>query len=186
VSSDPLAPGLLVAMPQLVDPNFHRGVVLIVHHDEEGSFGVVVNRTAPISTDRLCRSIGIEWRGDPDQSVHWGGPVQPEMGWVLFDELEGEEKGEDVQQLCTGLYFAGSLDVLRRVANEPPPRMRVMLGYAGWGPGQLEEELAASAWLVVPLDHEALFEVAPADLWEHAVRSLGVEPATLVTGQGVH
>lgn len=173
-------------MPQLVDPNFRRGVVLLVHHDEAGSFGVVVNRTAPITADQLCRSIGIEWRGDSDQPVHWGGPVQPEMGWVLFDELLGEEGSEDVQQLCAGLCFAGSLEVLRRVARRPPLRMRMMLGYAGWGPGQLEEELVASAWLVAPLDGRTLFQVAPPDLWEHVVRSLGVEPATLVSGQGIH
>ena len=181
-----MAPALLVAMPQLVDPNFHRGVVLLVHHDEDGSFGVVVNRTASITADQLCRSIGIDWKGDPAQQVHWGGPVQPEMGWVLFDAPLGDEGREDVQQLCGGLCFAGSMDVLRRVASQPPLRMRMMLGYAGWGPGQLEEELVASAWLVAPLDGRALFDVATPDLWEHAVRSLGVEPATLVSGQGIH
>ena len=173
-------------MPQLVDPNFHRGVVLLVHHDDSGSFGVVVNRAAPITADHLCRSIGIDWQGDPEQQVHWGGPVQPEMGWVLFDDLSTDEGDEDVRQLCAGLCFAGSMEVLRRVASCPPPRMRMMLGYAGWGPGQLEEELVASAWLVAPLDGRALFDVATPDLWEHAVRSLGVEPATLVSGQGIH
>jgi len=186
VSSNPLAPALLVAMPQLVDPNFHRSVVLLVHNDEDGSFGVVVNRTAPLTADRLCRSIGIDWQGDPAQQVHWGGPVQPEMGWVLFDELLGAEGLEDVQEVCGGLCFAGSMEALRHVANRPPLRMRMMLGYAGWGPGQLEAELVASAWLVAPLDGQALFEVAVPDLWEHAVRSLGVEPATLVSGQGIH
>jgi len=177
---------MLVAMPQLLDPNFHRGVVLLVHHDEGGSFGVVVNRTVAITADRLCQSIGIQWRGDPAQSIHWGGPVQEETGWVLFDEGSEESGGEDVEQLPGGLCFAGSMDVLRRVAQRPPPRMRMMLGYAGWGPGQLEAELVASAWLVAPLDVGAIFGVAPPDLWEHVVRSLGVEPATLVSGQGIH
>jgi len=186
VSSDPLAPALLVAMPQLVDPNFHRGVVLLVHHDEEGSFGVVVNRTVSITADQLCRSIGIDWRGDSSQPVHWGGPVQPETGWVLIDAASKDEDPEDGWQVREGLLLTGSISVMRRVASQPPDRIRMMLGYAGWGPGQLEAELVASAWLVAPLDEQAIFEVAAPDLWEYAVRSLGVEPATLVSGQGIH
>ena len=186
MSSDSLAPGLLVAMPQLMDPNFHRTVVLLVHHDDEGTFGVVVNRTTEITADRLCESIEIDWNGNPEAEIHWGGPVQPQTGWVLFDERATALASEEVRTLSDGISFAGSMDVLRRVANDPPGRLRVMLGYAGWAPGQLEAELQEGAWLVAPLDDAAVFEVEPEGMWDHVVRGLGVEPATLVSTRGVH
>ena len=186
MSSDSLAPGLLVAMPQLLDPNFHRTVVLLVHHDEEGTFGVVVNRTTEITADRLCESIEIDWAGDPEAEIHWGGPVQPQTGWVLFDERRSLVGSEEVRTLTDGISFAGSLDVLRQVASAPPERMRVMLGYAGWAPGQLEAELREGAWLVAPLDEDVVFDVDPDAMWDHVVRSLGIEPATLISTRGVH
>lgn len=186
VSTQSLAPGLLVAMPQLMDPNFRRAVVLLIHHDDEGTFGVVVNRTTDITADRLCDSIEIDWCGDDEAEIHWGGPVQPQTGWVLFDERTTGADSEEVRTLVDGLSFAGSLDVLRQVASDPPMRLRVLLGYAGWAPGQLESELREGAWLVAPLDESAVFDVDPDAMWDHVVRSLGIEPATLVATRGVH
>jgi len=184
---DPLAPALLVAMPQLLDPNFRRAVVLLVHHDAEGTFGVVLNRTTEIRASQLCESIEVDWRGDPDAEIHWGGPVQPQTGWVLFEEGEAEgEDGEDVREVVPGVGFAGSLAVLRRMASEPPSRVRILLGYAGWGPGQLESELAQGAWLVAPADASVVFATDLDAMWSRVVRSLGIEPATLVPSRGVH
>ena len=182
--TDSIAPSLLVAMPQLLDPNFKRAVVLLVHHDDEGTFGVVLNRETEILAPQLCDSIEIEWCGDPEALVHWGGPVQPQTGWVLFGGPA--QPSEDVRDVCGGVSFAGSLDVLRRMASEPPERLRVMLGYAGWGPGQLESELTEGAWLLAPVDPSAIFEVDRDEMWVHVVRSLGVEPTTLVASRGVH
>lgn len=182
--ADSLAPALLVAMPQLLDPNFRRAVVLLVHHDAEGTFGVVLNRETELLAAEVCDSIEIDWRGDPEALVDWGGPVQPQTGWVLF---EGSgELPDDVRDVTDGVRFAGSLEVLRRMASEPPPRLRVMLGYAGWGPGQLELELAEGAWLIAPVDASVVFEVDREAMWAHVVRSLGIEPATLVASRGVH
>jgi len=186
VSNDSLAPGLLVAMPQLMDPNFHRAVVLLVHHDADGTFGVVVNRVTDITADRLCDSIEVDWGGDDTAEIHWGGPVQPQTGWVLFDERLTGADSVEVRTLTDGLSFAGSLDVLRQVASNPPLRLRVLLGYAGWAPGQLEAELAEGAWLMAPLDDNAVFEVDPEAMWDHVVRSLGIEPATLISTRGIH
>ncbi len=180
-----LAPSLLVAMPQLMDPNFQRTVVLLVHHDATGTFGVVLNRTTEILAQSLCDSVDIEWHGDPEIEVHWGGPVQPETGWVLFDD-EPLGLPDDVRHVAPGINFAGSLDVLRSIADEPPHRLRMILGYAGWGPGQLESELAQGAWLVAPVADSTVFDVADEALWAHVVRSLGIEPATLVPSRGVH
>jgi len=185
--SDPLAPALLVAMPQLLDPNFRRSVVLLIHHDAEGTFGVVLNRTTELRAAQLCESIEVDWHGDPDAEIHWGGPVQPQTGWVLFEDDEAEQsEDEDIREVVPGVGFAGSLAVLRRMASEPPTRMRILLGYAGWGPGQLESELAQGAWLVAPADPSVVFETDVDGMWSQVVRSLGIEPATLVASRGVH
>ena len=186
VSGSSLAPSFLVAMPQLLDPNFRRAVVLLVHHDEEGTFGVVLNRPTPILAPNLCATLEIEWRGSPDDGISWGGPVGPQTGWVIFDEDSEVDTGEAVTRLDSGLRFAGSLDVLRQVASDPPRNLRVLLGYAGWGPGQLESELTEGAWLVAPVSRDVVFEVDPSGMWEHVVRSLGIEPATLVPTRGIH
>jgi putative transcriptional regulator len=184
--ADSLAPGLLVAMPQLLDPNFRRTVVLLVHHDENGTFGVVLNRATQITAPNLCATLEIDWRGGADDRVDWGGPVQPQTGWVLFQHDEIFGAPGEVRALGQGIQFAGSVDVLRQVAGDPPERLRVLLGYAGWGPGQLEAEMSEGAWLVAPVTREVLFDVDPAAMWEHVVRSLGIEPATLVATRGVH
>lgn len=179
-----LAPALLVAMPQLLDPNFKRSVVLLLHHDDQGTFGLVLNRPAQISASHLCTTLEIEWCGDEATPVHWGGPVQPNTGWVLTGEAE--ESDEEATEVVPGLRFAGSLATLRRVASRPPASLRLMLGYAGWGPGQLESELAQGAWLLAPLTSQIVFGVPAEEMWEHVVRSLGIDPVTLVATPGVH
>lgn len=184
MSQDSLAPSLLVAMPQLLDPNFRRAVVLLVHHDAEGTLGVVVNRTTDLSAPELCESISIQWPGDPEARVDWGGPVQPETGWLLFDGPEAD--ADETRDLTPGIHFSGSLDLLRRMLGSPPAHLRVILGYAGWGPGQLEAELAEGAWLVAPVNPSLVFDVDQDAMWTHVVRSLGIEPATLVASRGVH
>ena len=173
-------------MPQLLDPNFHRTVVLLIHHDDEGCFGVVLNRGSGITARRLCESVELSWAGDPEEEIGWGGPVQPQTGWVLFGDTAGLEPDEDVQSLVPGVHFAGSLGVLEHMAQSPPAALRLLVGYAGWGPGQLENELAEGAWLLAPADSESVFRVPEEALWEHVLRGLGVEPATLVASRGVH
>jgi putative transcriptional regulator len=172
-------------MPQLLDPNFKRSVVLLVHHDEQGTFGLVVNRPSDIPVDRLCRNLEIEWRGDARALLRWGGPVQPNTGWLLFGE-DASRTIEDANDLAPGLSVAGSLDALRKIAGAPPHRLQLMLGYAGWGPHQLEDELAQGAWLVAPACADVVFGVDPDRMWEHVVRSLGIDTATLVATPGVH
>jgi putative transcriptional regulator len=159
--------------------------VLLVHHDEEGTFGLVLNRPTEILAADLCRSLGISWQGAAEAVVHWGGPVQPSSGWVLCGDavLEGVDEAKFITE---GLHWAGSLEALHRVAEAPPPRCRLFLGYTGWGPGQLEDELARGAWVVAPLAPEVAFEVAFASMWEHVWGTLGINPATVVSTPGVH
>jgi len=177
---------LLVAMPQLRDPNFRRTVVLLVHHDDEGTFGVVLNRPTEITAVGLCASLEVDWRGAPETNIGWGGPVQPQTGWLLFGDDLAIGAGDEIKHVIEGVHFAGSFDVLRRVAQSPPEDLRMLLGYAGWGPGQLESELAEGAWLVVPASAEVVFDVEASVMWEHVLRSLGIEPSTLVASRGIH
>ena len=112
--------------------------------------------------------------------------MQPNTGWVLFGEGSAADPGDDAHVVSQGLRFAGSLDTLRCVAESPPSRLRLYLGYAGWGPGQLEEELAQGAWLLAPVSSDLVFGVDEQEMWEHVVRSLGVDPVTLISTPGVH
>jgi putative transcriptional regulator len=180
-----LSPSLLVAMPDLADPNFRRTVILVVHNDADGTVGLVLNRATDLSASDLCETLDVEWPGDEDWPVCWGGPVQPNTGWVVAG---GGALGDlpDATPFAEGLHFAGSLDALRRVAAERPAQLRLFLGYAGWGPGQLEGELAAGAWVLAPLDLDAVFEVPADELWTHTWRLLGIDPATIVSTPGVH
>jgi putative transcriptional regulator len=182
VSESALAPALLVAMPQLADPNFRRSVVLLVHHDDDGTFGLVLNRPTPLLALELCEGLGIEWRGDAAMRVCGGGPVQPDTGWVLL----GEAHDLEAQPVADGIFVAESLEALRNVAKDPPRRARLFLGYAGWGPGQLQEELAQGAWIVAPISAEAVFSDDHDSLWERVVRGIGIDPATLIPSSGVH
>ena len=181
-----LAPAFLVAMPQLRDPNFRRSVVLLIHHDEQGTFGVVINRPTDVTATGLCSSLELDWCGTPEKGIGWGGPVQPQTGWLLLGDAPDVAGREEVKHVGEGIHFAGSLDVLRSVAEDPPQDLHLLLGYAGWGPGQLESELAEGAWLIAPVSRDVVFGVHPEAMWDHVVRSLGIEPSTLVASRGVH
>ncbi len=181
----PLAPGFLVALDTLVDPNFRRSVVLMIHHDEQqGAFGLVLNRGTNFPATELCGSLEIPWRGAEDATVDWGGPVQQDQGWIVF--RESLEDVPDAEIVAAGVRWSGSREALRYVAESPEIPSRLFLGSSGWAPGQLEGEIAAGAWLVVPMSDALVFDTPKEGLWEAAVRSLGIEPATLVATQGVN
>lgn len=197
-----LAPGLLLAMPHLLDPNFHRAVVLMVEHNDEGSFGVIVNQPSVLTVSELLTSLELAWEGDPEAVVWRGGPVMPTHGWVLHepvdalpmapvadDEAPGTGALEGAGTIPVGAHLAlssGSLSVLRTVAQGPPARVRVLLGYAGWGPGQLTREMAHGSWLHADLSPALVFDTPPEDMWERALRSIGIDPETIVHGAGVN
>lgn len=180
-------------MPQLADPNFRRTVVLVVHHDSESTFGLVLNREVELTIAELCESLEFEWQGPSDAGVAWGGPVESNTGWLLFQdglENDAEAESEGVTRISGDLCFASSLEILRRLALSPPRDLRVFLGYAGWGEGQLELELAQGAWVVAPLSSSdsaaAIFDVPPEQMWEHVLREMGIDPVTLISTAGVH
>ena len=184
-----LSSQLLVAMPQLDDPNFKRAVVLLVHHGGGGSFGIVLNRSLDLTMSELMQNSGIQWPPGIG-SVGWGGPVQPERGWVVFFDEDrppaSTNEDEDVATLQGGVCVTGSLEMLRSVASHPPAAVRLFLGYAGWGAEQLESELAEGAWLLAPLRREVVFETAADEMWENVFRGLGIDPTALVPARGIH
>jgi putative transcriptional regulator len=187
VSRSELCSSLLVAMPQLADPNFRRSVVLVVHHDAESTFGLVLNREVELSVSELCESLEFDWKGKSAAEVNWGGPVESHTGWLLFqDSLDTVVEEEHVTQLGSSLCFAGSMDVFKQLAERPPADLRIFLGYAGWGSGQLEVELAQGAWVVAPLSPDVVFDVPPEAMWDHVLRAMDIDPATLISTAGVH
>lgn len=177
------SPSLLLSMPQMQDPNFARTVVLLCDYRPEGAFGLVMNRPTDMAAREMVR-LDPPVRGGNELRLFVGGPVQPERGWILMPEPPDEP---EFRTIVEGLYLSASPEVLRRVLEaQPAPRARVLAGYAGWGPGQLDEELAASAWLIGDVELDLIFDVEPTAMWDTAIRRLGADPSALTTSHGVH
>lgn len=178
-----LAPTLLLSMPQLNDPNFKQTVVLLCEHGEEGAFGLVLNRqtdTPASSVVRLTPPVDV----DSGLQLWIGGPVEPERGWILLGDAPADAEAVEV---CDGLYLSTSPDLLRRLlVDGSPGRTRLLTGYAGWGAGQLDAELSASAWLIADVQLDLIFETQSTRMWETAIRRLGADPSMLQMGSGVH
>jgi putative transcriptional regulator len=175
-------PTLLLSMPQLQDPNFARTVVLLCDYVPEGAFGLVLNRPTDMPASTMVR-LDPPVTGGNGLALHVGGPVEPERGWILL----GEPPSEPYRTVRDGLYLSTSPTLLRSVLEaSPAPRARVLAGYAGWGPGQLDAELAQSAWLMADVELDLVFDIDPRVMWETAIRRLGADPAALQTSHGVH
>jgi len=180
-----LAPSLLLSMPQLTDPNFNRTVVLLCKHSDDGAFGLVVNRPL-VTTGRVVVNLDPPVSTEHDLQVWVGGPVEPQRSWILVGDEPDDDETKGVR-IADALYLSTSPDLLRRLLEpSPPPRARLMVGYSGWGPGQLEAELHASAWLISDVDRDLIFNTPAERMWEAAIRRLGADPASLQTSRGVH
>jgi len=177
------APVLLLAMPQVLDPFFHRSVVLLLHHTEEGSFGFVVNRPTELYLNEILAGMEISWHGIENAMAYFGGPVQSQMGTVMFGLSVGErfdlDTLEGLTEVGPNILITQQADDLGRLAAKPPLCLRLFLGYAGWGAGQLVDEIVRNDWLTAPVTHELLFSDQPESVWEEALRSVGVDPSTL-------
>jgi putative transcriptional regulator len=187
VESSNLAPGLLLAMPQLADPNFSRAVVLMIEHGDEGSFGLVINHPSPIKAAELLDSLEMAWHGD-DEAVVWaGGPVSPSTGWVLHEPVGIAPAGVGgTIEITSRISLSTSPDRLRLIASQPPRKLRLLLGYSGWAAGQLATEMARGAWLHTAADPVLVFDTPPDAIWDTAMHSLGINPRDLFTGRGVN
>ena len=181
-----LAPSFLLSMPQLMDPNFSRTVVVLCKHNEDGAFGLVVNRPL-VTTGRVTVNLDPPVSTDRELQVWVGGPVEPQRSWVLVGREPDQDEEMSGMRIADDLYLSTSPDLLRRLLDpSPPPLARLIVGYSGWGPGQLERELEASAWLMSDIDRDLIFNTPAEQLWEAAIRRLGADPATLQMSRGVH
>ncbi len=187
MESSNLAPGLLLAMPQLADPNFSRAVVLMIEHGEDGSFGLVINHPSAIKAAELLDSLDMAWRGDDDAVVWAGGPVAPTTGWVLHEPVGIAAAGAGgTIEITSAISLSTSPERLRLIASQPPRKLRLLLGYSGWAPGQLADEMAHGAWLHTAADPRLVFDTAADAMWDTAIQALGINPRDLFTGRGVN
>jgi putative transcriptional regulator len=176
------APILLLSMPQMADPNFAKTVVLVCDYTDKGAFGLVVNRQMDEPAWTLVKT-DPPVRVDPDLRLWVGGPVDPQRTWVLMSEAQGPD--EEQREICPGVLLSVSKELTLDLLQAPPStRTRVVVGYAGWGPGQLDHEIAASAWLTLDVDPKLIFGVPPDQMWEAAIRRLGADPSALQTASG--
>ena len=179
----------LIAMPSLTDPYFAKSVTFICAHNPDGAMGVVINRPTEVNFSTLFEKINLKLDNDriADQPVLYGGPVQPERGFVLHAALSNH-KGNDWDSTMTiaeHTALTTSKDILEAVAEGyGPEQMLLALGYAGWTPGQLEQEIAQNAWLSVQAKNSEelnniLFEIKYEEKLHAAMALLGVDPTML-------
>ena len=184
-----LAPAFLLSMPQMADPNFARTVVLLCRHNDQGAFGLVVNRPL-MTTGRVIVNLDPPVETERELELWIGGPVEPQSSWMLVgddEEEEAEHTGRRGMHITDGLYLSTSPERLSRLLEpNPPPRTRLIIGYSGWGPGQLEAELQASAWLLSDVSPDLIFSTPSEQMWEAAIRRLGADPSALQMSRGVH
>ncbi len=184
-TSDLKAPVLLIAMPQILDPFFHKSVVLLVHHDDEGSFGFILNRPTTTRVADILSGMEIEWRGDKSALAHLGGPVQTELGTVLFStsyEADDNPQPKFVgdTEITDKTSITHHIDDLVTLASQPPKAIRLLLGYAGWGADQLLTEILRNDWLTAPLQDEVMYHTDPMSAWREALRAVGIDPDALL------
>jgi putative transcriptional regulator len=176
LSEEAMEPRLLIASPQMQDPNFRHSVVLVFTHDESGAMGVVVNRPLEQTLPEVL-SLGPEVDVEMyrDSQVGWGGPVQEDAGIVLTRAPVSDDEG---RVLPSGISVTGSRDALERLLEQ---RVELMLcvGYAGWGAGQLGSEIEQGSWLWTDCDPRLVFEVPASDRYDAALASLGLTRTTV-------
>lgn len=175
----------LIAMPGLEDPNFFHSVTYICEHNDEGALGLVINRPLDMQLGEIFEHIKIDY-AKPEAKrmpVHLGGPVQQDRGFVLHEPLGDWDA---TLQVTDQIGITSSIDILDAIArNEGPARSLIALGYAGWGAGQLEREIADNAWLSGPANARILFDTPDDERWKAAAALLGVD-LDLLTGEAGH
>jgi putative transcriptional regulator len=174
-----LAGQLLIAMPQMSDPRFSRTVVYLCAHSPEGAMGIVVNRLFDgLNFPELLEQLGIDHGPEADRiRVHFGGPVEGGRGFVLHT---ADYLHETSMMVAENVALTATVDVLKAIAQGlGPARCLLALGYAGWGPSQLDDEIRDNAWLNVPADEALLFDTDIDHKWENAVHKLGFDFGSL-------
>ena len=174
---------ILIAMPGMQDPRFHRSLVYLCDHSADGAMGLIVNKRADnLKLKDLFGRLGIPIGDGPSElaraPVHYGGPVEMGRGFVLHSS--DYHSDDATMQIDDATSMTATLDILHAMAtHRGPNRAIIALGYAGWAPGQLEAELQANGWLACPADENLLFGADEDSKWNQALAKLGVHPAML-------
>jgi len=175
---------LLIAMPAMPDPRFERTVIFMCAHSAQGAMGLVVNKPAErITFSGLLEQLGIESApGAGPIRVHFGGPVETGRGFVLHTPDYRQES----TVVVGGQYaLTATVDILKAIATAHGPRRGLLaLGYTGWAPGQLDQEIQQNGWLHAPADPEIVYDGALETKWDRAVRKVGIDPSFLSSAAG--
>ncbi|MBY0137574.1 YqgE/AlgH family protein [Paracoccus yeei] len=178
---------LLIAMPGMRDPRFEHSVILVCAHSDEGAMGLVVNRAMPdVGFSDLLAQLGIDAGPDAmDIPVRFGGPVEPGRGFVLHRVSEGAELGENRMRIGATLAMSTTRDILEDFAQGRGPQPAMLaLGYAGWGPGQLDSEILDNGWLTSDQYDEIIFGTDNSAKWRAALMGMGIDPLALSPNAG--
>ena len=179
---------LLIAMPQMDDPHFAGSVIYLCEHNEDGAMGLVINRPLNISVEDLFQQIKIPYKApkkNPLNNIFLGGPVDIEHGFILHTYREELDKRTSMA-VTDDIALTSSRDILTKIgAGDGPHLALISLGYAGWGPGQLEKELAANVWLNGPVDKAILFTTPFEQRLERAAARIGID-LTLLSHEAGH
>jgi putative transcriptional regulator len=184
---------LLLAMPTMSDPRFHKAVIYMCAHSADGAMGIVVNQRAPnITFPKLLEQLDILPGGADQESiripvekmaVHTGGPVETGRGFVLH--TTDYFAADSTLSIDDSIALTATIDILRAIATgSGPTRSLLALGYAGWAPGQLEREIQSNGWLICPSDTDIIFDAAIESKYERAMAKLGIHPSFLVSEAG--
>jgi len=175
---------LLIAMPSLGDPYFSKTVTYICEHNDEGAMGLIINVPVNITLNELLAQLDADLEQNPklDQQVLTGGPVAQQRGFVLHSPQKGWSSS---LALSDDVMITTSKDILLALGtDDAPEHFMVTLGYAGWGPGQLEQEIKDNSWLTTPADSEILFDTPIEQRWKKATEKLGIDLAHLSSDVG--
>lgn len=184
IASTCLTDHFLIAMPTLQDPNFFHGVTLICEHSEQGAMGIMINRPLGISLGEIFAEMAIHSENLEinSWSVFLGGPVQNERGFIIH-QPSGD--WDNMLKINSDVAVTSSRDMLEAIAaGQGPERCLFALGYAGWGPGQLEKEIIDNAWISTPADNAIIFETPVELRWQAAAESAGVDLSRLSSDVG--
>jgi putative transcriptional regulator len=184
-SQESLEGHFLIAMPSMFDPNFEQTVIYVCAHSEQGAVGLVVNQpTQSISFSDLLAQLKIPSLDiEAEQAILLGGPVETERGFVLHSTDYCKE--DTTLKTSSTVGLTATLDILTAIANgEGPKRSLLAIGYSGWGPGQLEDEIQANGWLHCPADESLIFDLEFATKWERAIGLLGIDISQLSSDVG--
>lgn len=185
-SSGYLTDHLLIAMPQMQDPRFERTVIYMCAHTAEGAMGLVINKLMDAVTfPDLLEQLNIDTGGAEEEEirVHFGGPVEAGRGFVLHSS---DYIQDSTLVISDNFALTATIDILKSIAEGDGPRRSLLaLGYAGWGPGQLDDEIQQNGWLSVPADDRLIFGPGLDDRWEQAMAKIGID-INMLSGDAGH